>query len=231
MLDRRGHVAMISGANRGIGRAIARRLAAEGWCLSLGLRRPEALAAPEAGALVQRYDAADAGSAADWTAATLARFGRIDAVVANAGILLPGALPGADAAAVEAMWRVNALGPLRLVQAAWEALKAGGSGRFVAIASLSGKRTTGPNVGYAMSKFALVGLANQVKRDGWPFGIRASALCPSYVATDMSAGASASAAEMTQPEDLAVLVATLLALPNSAAVAEVVVNWRLEAGF
>ena len=231
MLDRQGHDAMISGANRGIGREIARRLAAEGWRLSLGLRRPEALAAAEEGALLQRYDATEAASAVAWTAATLARFGRIDAVVANAGVLLPSALPGADAAAVETMWRVNALAPLQLVQAAWEPLKASGSGRFVAIASLSGKRTTGPNVGYAMSKFALIGLANQVKRDGWPFGIRASALCPSYVATDMSAGASASAAEMTQPEDIATLVATLLALPNSASVAEVVVNWRLEAGF
>jgi len=231
MLERRGQVALISGANRGIGRAIAERLATDGWRLSLGLRRPDTLAALPGEVLAEAYDAADPAAPGRWVAGTLARYGRIDAVVANAGILRPSAIPSADPAEVEAMWRVNALGPLLLVQAAWEALKAGGAGRFVAIASLSGKRTTGPNVGYAMSKFALVGLANQVKRDGWPHGIRATAICPGYVATDMAAGAQAQPAQMTQPADLAELVATLLRLPNNAALGELLVNWRLEAGF
>ena len=231
MLDRRGHVALVSGANRGIGRAIAERLAADGWRVSLGVRDPSAMEKVEADALVAQYDAHDGEAPKRWVAATLERFGRIDAVVANAGILLPSSLPTVDPAAVDSMWRVNALAPLRLVEAAWESLVIAGSGRFVATASLSGKRVTGGNVGYAMSKFALVGLVQQVKRDGWPHGIRATAICPSYVATDMAAGADVAPAEMTQPEDLAALVSTILALPNSAAVTELIANWRFEAGF
>ena len=231
MLERRGHVALISGANRGIGRAIAERLAGEGWRLALGLRRPDSAAPLPGEVLVQPYDAAAAGGAPAWVAATLARWGRIDAVIANAGIWLPARLADGDPAAVEAMWQVNALAPLQLVQAAWEPLKASGAGRFLAVASLSGKRATGPNVGYAMSKFALVGLTQQVRRDGWEHGIRATALCPGFVATDMAATATAPRAPRTQPEDLAELVATLLRLPNSATVGELMVNWRLEAGF
>jgi NAD(P)-dependent dehydrogenase (short-subunit alcohol dehydrogenase family) len=232
VLDRQGQVVLISGANRGIGRAIAERLATDGWKLSLGLRRPDSPIPPlPAELLVQPYDAGDTAAAPRWVAATLARFGRIDAVVANAGIWLPARLADGDPAAVEAMWRVNAMAPLHLVRAAWEPLKASGAGRFLAVASLSGKRATGPNVGYAMSKFALVGLTQQVKRDGWEHGIRATALCPGFVATDMASTATPPRETLTQPEDLAELVATVLRLPNSAAVGELLVNWRMEAGF
>ena len=85
MIDR---VAMISGANRGIGAAIAAHLAEQGWQLSLGVRRPERLATPPGGeaSLVCRYDAEDTISEAAWVESTAGRFGRIDAVVANAGV-------------------------------------------------------------------------------------------------------------------------------------------------
>jgi NAD(P)-dependent dehydrogenase (short-subunit alcohol dehydrogenase family) len=82
-------VAMVSGANRGIGAAIATRLSAEGWSLSLGVRSPDAERDPPKGhdMLVHGYDARDRGSERRWVDATAERFGRIDAVVANAGIL------------------------------------------------------------------------------------------------------------------------------------------------
>ncbi len=87
-----GRVIMISGANRGIGRAVAEKLYAEGFALSLGARRVDNL-----GSLVQDWDPArvlchdfearDRGSAAAWVVATAERFGRIDGVVANAGVI------------------------------------------------------------------------------------------------------------------------------------------------
>ena len=75
-------VAMISGASRGIGAAIAERLGATGWTLSLGMRSPK----PVGDALVHAYEAGSRDAEAEWVAATLARFGRIDALVCNAGI-------------------------------------------------------------------------------------------------------------------------------------------------
>jgi NAD(P)-dependent dehydrogenase (short-subunit alcohol dehydrogenase family) len=80
-----------------------------------------------------------------------------------------------------------------------------------------------------MSKFAVVALTHAVRRLGWDKGVRATALCPSFVRTDMTAGATPIAAElMSDPADLAELVATVIALPNTAAIAELLVNCRLE---
>ena len=80
-----------------------------------------------------------------------------------------------------------------------------------------------------MSKFAVVALTHAVRRLGWEKGVRATALCPSFVRTDMTAGTAHIAAElMSDPADLAELVATVLALPNTASIAELLVNCRLE---
>ncbi|WP_407051796.1 SDR family NAD(P)-dependent oxidoreductase [Methyloraptor flagellatus] len=226
-------VAMVSGATRGIGAAIARELRDRGYALSLGVRRPEAAAAvfgPDADdLLVAPYDAADPAAAEAWVAATLARFGRIDVLVNNAGIA---PFVGLEDGAVEELDRLFAIdvkAPFLLIRAALPALKASGAGRVVNVASLSGKRVMGLNAGYQMAKHALVALTHAVRRLGWEHGIRATALCPGYVATDLTAGVPDIAPEaMTRPEDLARLVGTVVDLPNTAAIAELLVNCRYE---
>ena len=85
MLDPKGRVAMVSGASRGIGRRIMERLLASGWQVSAGVRTPSGVAAAE-GLLVHSYSAESAADAKGWAAATMARFGRIDALVNAAGI-------------------------------------------------------------------------------------------------------------------------------------------------
>ena len=118
-----GRVVMISGAGRGIGAAIASALAQRGWRLSLGVRTPEQVAG-RAEALVHRYDAREPGSERVWVAATAARFGQIDAVVNNAGIMIPKSVVEADDAELDAVLDVNVKAPLRLVRAAWPHLAA-----------------------------------------------------------------------------------------------------------
>lgn len=103
-----------------------------------------------------------------------------------------------------------------------------GSGRIVNVVSLSGKRVRGDNAGYAMSKFAALALTHATRRAGWQDGVRVTALCPAWVATDMASHASVPPEEMIQPEDLCALVATVLALPNNGSVAELMVNCRFE---
>jgi NAD(P)-dependent dehydrogenase (short-subunit alcohol dehydrogenase family) len=213
---------MISGGNRGIGAAIASTLAERDWLLSLGVR--------EAGdALVHRYDAREPGSERAWVAATAARFGRIDAVVNNAGIMIPKSVIEAADADLDAILEVNVKAPLRLVREAWPHLAAGGEGRVVTIVSLSGKRVKAAGSGlYAMSKFAALALAHA----GWDKGVRSTALCPGLVATDMARGLNSLPLEaMTQPEDLARIVALLLELPNTASIAEIPINALLEEAY
>ena len=228
MLDPKGRVAMVSGASRGIGRAIAERLRARGFRVSAGVRNPASVAAAD-DVLVQRYDAERAEDARAWVDATMQRFGRIDALVNAAGISSPRTrLTEDDEKSLDAMWRVNVKGPLRLIRAALPHLKAAGEGRVINVSSLSGKRVANENFGYAMSKFALIALTQAVRRDGWDAGIRATALCPGFVATDMSAYSGVPREQMTQPEDMAVLAETLILLPNTATIGELLVNWRLE---
>jgi NAD(P)-dependent dehydrogenase (short-subunit alcohol dehydrogenase family) len=228
MLGTDGRVVMVSGAARGIGRATVLRLLESGFSVSAGVRDSHALPASNR-LLVHRYDAEEPASADAWSEATMRRFGRIDGIVAAAGINPMARLLDADDAALDRMWAVNVKGPRHLVRAAWPHLVASGNGRVAIVSSLSGKRVANENMGYAASKFAVVALVHAVRREGWAQGIRATAICPGFVATDMTATVTTyPRAEMTQAEDLAVLIETTLRLPAHAVVAELLVNCRLE---
>jgi NAD(P)-dependent dehydrogenase (short-subunit alcohol dehydrogenase family) len=234
MLDPHGRVALVSGANRGIGLAIARALHERGWTVSLGVRDVGAARAAVAGwdeerTQIARYDALDPSSRTAWVEAARARFGRIDALVNNAGIVETKTLRDIDEAALDLIWAVNCKAPLHMIQLCLPNLEASGAGRIVTVASMSGKRVRNDNVAYNMTKFAVVALTHAARRVSWDKGVRATALCPSFVRTDMTAGSVKIAPElMTDPADLAELAATVLALPNTASVAELLVNCRLE---
>ena len=227
-------VIMISGANRGIGSKIAEHLFGLGYKLSLGSRgakRPGALADwDEDRVLLQDYDAESADHAEDWVAATLAAFGRIDGLVNNAGIYRGVSLDEGEIEELDELWRVNVKAPFLLIRAALPALRKAGEGRVINVASASGKRIAGPAAGYTMSKFAVVALTHQVRRDAWDDGVRATALCPGFVNTDMAMGITQqrTAESMTQAEDLASIVALLLALPNTTSIAELIIQSTYE---
>jgi NAD(P)-dependent dehydrogenase (short-subunit alcohol dehydrogenase family) len=220
-------VALVSGGNRGIGAAIVQALVEHGWDVSVGIRRPRSL--PNA-AQVQRYDAQDRTSEAAWVAAAVERFGRIDAIIANAGIMIPKTVIEAEDEDLDALLEVNVKSPLRLIRAAWPQLVASGRGRVVTIVSLSGLRVKTPRSGlYSVSKFAALALTHAVRQTGWDDGIRAVAVCPGFVVSDMSAAVTDRAPEtMTQPDDLARIVAFVLDLPNRASIATLPINSTLE---
>lgn len=234
MLDGTGRVALITGAGRGIGFALARELHARGYTLSLGLRDPARAAAvfaafDPARLHLARFVAEDWEGQARWVEKAAARFGRIDVLVNNAGVTSRAGIRDATEAECDAIWAVNCKAPLRMIQLCLPHLERAGSGRVVNIASLSGKRVRNDKVLYSMTKFAVLALTHHTRRLGWEAGVRAMAVCPSFVRTDMTADTTAIPAErMTDPADLAALVATVIALPNTATVAELLVNCRLE---
>ena len=235
MLTTIGRVVLISGANRGIGLALAQNLYAKGYTLSLGARDVSALARSCAAMDPARvhlasYDAADWPAQAAWVAAAKERFGRIDVLINNAGMSSAMTIRNASEAALDDIWAVNCKAPLNMIRCALPHLEASGSGRVVNIASLSGKRVANDQIAYSMSKFAVLALTHGTRRIGWDKGVRATAICPSFVRTDMTAGTDKIAPqEMIDPADLAELAATVIALPNTASVPELLVNCRFEA--
>ena len=230
MLEAEGRVVMITGANRGIGKAIAEKLYGRGYTLSLGARDPRTLDSFEdPRVLTARFEATDKATHRAWVDATIDRFGRVDGLINNAGISGRITIEDEDDNAIDQVWQVNVKGPLSLIRLCLPHLRACGSGRVINVASLSGKRVRNDNVAYNMSKFAVIALTHSARRLGWEDGVRATALCPSFVQTSMTGDVTkVDASEMIDPDDLAELAAVILALPNTASVAELLVNCRLE---
>ncbi|RUU43956.1 SDR family NAD(P)-dependent oxidoreductase [Mesorhizobium sp. M6A.T.Ce.TU.002.03.1.1] len=227
----RNRVALVSGASRGIGAATARELARQGWRLSLGMRDPRLPEwADPASVHIHAYDAAGADLETGWVTAATARFGRIDAIVASAGICSTSTVIEADDDELNRLLEIHCKAPRRLAKAAWNALTASGRGRVIILGSLSGKRVKHAGSGlYSMTKFAAVALAHGIRHAGFDVGIRATAVCPGLVDTDMARALEARApADMTDPADLARIIAMLVDLPNEASVAEFTLNCQLE---
>ncbi len=229
-----GKIIMISGANRGIGKATAEHLLACGYKLSLGVRKPDSLdgtaLANNENVLVCYYDAADKASAEAWVEKTAGHFGSIDGLVNNAGIYRSVSIEEGDEADLDAMWEVNVKGPWRLLRAAFPWLKKSVHSRVINIISLSGKRLNSVGTtGYAMSKFAARALHQGCRLAGWDNGIRATAICTSFVNTDMAHEvASKMPGGVTAPEDVANAVHFLLSQPDHATINELNINCRVE---
>lgn len=179
-------ITLVTGASRGLGREVARRLAEYGHQVLAGVRRPSA-SDPIPGAEQIPLDVADPASIRAASELVRSRFGRLDALVNNAGILLD---RGGDILSLEAelLYRTletNCLGPLRLAQALAPLMPKGG--RIVNVSSgggqLSQPSTWAP--AYCMSKTTLNALTVQLAEALRPRGIAVNAVCPGWVRTDL----------------------------------------------
>ena len=228
---------MISGASQGIGAAIATRLLADGYRLSLGVRevdrtRQRFADAGKENLIVEYFEANEPGTVADWMDRTLAHFGELHVLVNNAGIWRQVNFDEGDEAALDDLWAVNVKSPFRLTRLALPHLRKCGFGRIVNIASTDGIRfrDTTCSVGYTMSKHALVAMSQATRHFGYDDGVRVTALCPGGVRTELIATVPGVTplAERLEPETVAHMVAYLLSLPNNASVAWMPLNTRLE---
>ncbi len=189
-MDLRGQVAIVTGAGRGIGRAIAEALARRGASVSLSARTASEIdegAASLAGAGGRTTAiVADVRRFADCerlVAETVRRLGRLDIVVNNAGIGLHAPVVDTDPQAFENVLATNTLGPFHVTRAALPHLLKQESGAIVQIASLAGTRGTANLSAYCASKFALLGFTEALMLEVRPSNIKVAAICPGSVDT------------------------------------------------
>ncbi len=178
-----GRVGLVTGAGGGIGREIAGRLAREGMAVA-ALDRDGAAAqaaAAELGGFAVAADVASPEEVARAVDAVIARFGRIDLLVNNAGICWMGPALDMPLDAFQAMLRVNVEGVFIVSRAVLPHMIQRRSGSVVNLASWAGKTGNAFFAGYSASKFAVIGLTQALAREMAPHGIRINAICPGIV--------------------------------------------------
>src|SRR5207249_1838533 len=147
---------------------------------------------------------------------TLARFGRIDVLVNNAGISGRGRVEDLSERDWDRVLSVNLRGAFLCARAVLPSMKRQRRGYIVNISSLAGKIGMAGSAAYCASKFGLVGLSQSIGEEGAPWNIRATAICPAYVNTPMVRGAPVDPSRMIQPQDIAATVRYLLELTDYA---------------
>ncbi|WP_374568839.1 SDR family NAD(P)-dependent oxidoreductase [Ideonella sp.] len=178
--------AFITGASRGIGAAIARALAQDGWTLTLTGREAPAALAAELGAFAVAMDQTDAGSVAAAFEAARAAQGPLVALVNNAGAVETAPFAKTSPAQWQRMLDVNLTGPFLCCQAALPDLKAAGAeGRIVNIASTAALKGYAYVSAYVAAKHGLLGLTRTLALELAKDGVTVNAVCPGYTETDI----------------------------------------------
>ncbi|KRT63126.1 MAG: short-chain dehydrogenase/reductase SDR [Chloroflexi bacterium CSP1-4] len=219
-----GRVALVTGASRGIGAAIARTLAAEGVRLGLASRSGDDLGI--AGAVARPCDVRDPASLEAMVAATVDRFGGLDILVVNAGVGAYGPFLDLPADQLEELIDVNVKGAIYTVRAALPHLVRSDAAELVTIASEAGRRGLPFEAVYCASKFAQVGLTRALDHELREHGIRCTNVCPGGVATDFAMGRGRTPdmpqlAGMMAPQDVAETVLFVLTRPRNHRILEV----------
>ncbi len=178
-----GPAALVTGAASGIGRAIAARLEQDGVrVLSVDLR-PD----PDGPGNPHQADLTDAEANRVAVAAALEQFGRLDIIVAGAGVQHVSPIQEFPVQQWNLLIALMLTSPFLLARHGWEALAASGRGRFIAIASAHGLAASPYKAAYVSAKHGVLGLVKTLALEGAERGITATAVCPGYVRTPLVA--------------------------------------------
>jgi len=189
----RGRTVLVTGASSGIGRETALAFADAGANVVLLARRAKVLGKVAAEArrrgattLVASADVTDAAAVAAAFRKAVKRFGSVDIVINNAGVLIASKVADLRIADLQKMLDVNLIGALHVMQAAVGVMREQGHGHIVNVASLAGRRGFSPLGGYCASKFALVGLTEALRTELIGEDIHVSLVMPSVIDTPMA---------------------------------------------
>jgi NAD(P)-dependent dehydrogenase (short-subunit alcohol dehydrogenase family) len=211
-----GKVALVTGASRGIGAAVARSLAAQGVRLGLASRTGDDLGLD---AVAHPCDVRDPDQLESLAQATAERFGRLDILVANAGVGAYGSFLDLTREYIDEMIDVNLKGSIWAVRAALPHLLKSEAADIVMLASEAGRRGLPYESVYCASKFGQVGLGRSLDHELREHGIRCTNVCPGGVATDFALEKGRGRTPdvlpgMMSPEDVAEVVLFVLTRPR-----------------
>lgn len=222
-----GKIALVTGGSRGIGEAIALRLAREGAniavCASQSTEAAEAVAekirAQGREALVQQTDVSNAESVEALVETVLDTWGKIDVLVNNAGIARDNLLMRMKEDEWDAVLDVNLKGAYHCIKAVTRPMMKARTGRIINVSSVVGLLGNAGQINYAASKSGLIGLTKSVARELASRNITANAIAPGFIPTDMTAKLNAKIQEqliaqiplgkLGSPEDVAAAAAFL----------------------
>jgi len=229
-----GKVALVTGASSGIGRALARALGAAGCRLALVARSHERLevVASELGSehLVLPADLTDPAAVEDVAARTLAHFGRVDILLANAGLYVPGDVAVGDADKWDELLAVNVAGTFRLVRAVLPTMIARQAGDIVLTSSISGHQAIPWEPIYSASKHAVQAFAHGLRRQVMKDGIRVGTVAPGVVLNELwgyrdeaAIAAKVATREGLRSEDVVEAVLFMLTRPANVTIRDLVI--------
>ena len=180
--------ALVTGASGGIGRAIAEKLASQGYTVAVhcnrGIDRAQALAKALSGIAVQA-DLADASQIEAMAQTVADAFGHVDVLVNNAGISVTGLLTDIDAATRRELFGVNVLGAIECARALLPGMIRRQAGCIVNISSMWGQVGASCEVDYSAAKAALIGFTKALAQETAPSGIRVNCVAPGVIRTPM----------------------------------------------
>jgi 3-oxoacyl-[acyl-carrier protein] reductase len=218
---------LVTGASRGIGLAIATRLARDGFCVTGVARKPSEAFASAANTLAgdgalhfEPFDLADIEAIPAFVRALRERRGPIYGLVNNAGMGGEGLLATMSTPEIEALLRLNTLSPIVLSKYVVRGMMAEGRGRVVNIASIVASTGFNGLSVYAASKSALTGFTRSLAREVGRVGVTVNAIAPGFIATELTRGLDGAQRErvatrsalrrLVDPEDVAAMAALLM---------------------
>lgn len=229
-MELKGKTAIVTGASRGIGYAVAEALASQGMRLAICARTESELRdagkrlAKRTEVFAQALDVSDEKGVEAFVKEALKRFGSVEVLVNNAGIAILAPIEETDSKKWDVMMAVNLKGTFLMARAVLPLMKKQKQGYVFNVASVAGKKGLPTASAYGASKFGVVGFTQSLNQEAKSFGVRATAICPGYVATPMTSKAPVPAAEMIRPEDIGKTVLYLLSLTDLVVVQEVVME-------
>lgn len=229
-------VALVTGASRGIGAEIASRFAVDGWDLTISARSPEPLR-ELATRLVNTYggrvevvtaDAADEEELMHLAAVHATEYGRLDALVLNAGMGQKGPISDLPARRFDKLYQVNVRSAYVLLQSLLPTLRStaelAGAAKVIAIASITGVHPEPELAAYGATKAALISLCETFNLEESGHGVSASTISPGYVNTDMSSWTAIPPEEMITAADVATIAMAVTQLSRYAVLPGVVLS-------
>lgn len=226
-------VALITGASRGIGKAIALALAGASYDLILcarnarnlkQLQKDISVAFPHISVTAIPCDVSDKKQISELATAVKKKHKVIDVLINNAGVFLPGSIHNEKPGTLEKLMNTNLYSAYHMSRAFLPAMIKRKEGHLVFISSVAGIQAYAQGGSYSISKFAMQGLAKSLREELKPFDIRVSTLLPGATQTDSWAGSDLPTSRFMQPEDVAAVVVQLLQLPKHTVIEEVIMR-------